>query len=421
MIPGIIAQTMRLVGAGPGPSALNAYLLYGWGWDFYKEMMGKGAEINPSDDALDSPVQLHLDKWHMVSGGQEFAIGIKADGTLWGWGRNTSGQLGLGEGSSSGPHDIPQQIGTSNDWKYVSCGTEQVLAINTAGDMYAWGLEAHGERGLGIDANSWAYDIFVPTLVTETGTNIFNTDDPPSRIPGTGISSGPWKQVACGSFHTIALKEDGTIWATGLIAAGQTGTTLDGYGPDLVEFTQIGTDADWSFVNAGWDTSFGIKTNGTLWGWGFGEAGAIGNGGNVNVYQPVQIGTMVWKTVSAGAHFTLGITTDGKLWAWGDNYYYQLGADGPSVNVPTQVGTDTDWDFAVASGRQMIAEGDPAGFAVKTDGSLYSWGFNRYTGQLGRGLGFALDTPVSIGQVAGTQWKLVGTGWGTVFALRDDG
>ena len=89
---------------------------------------------------------------------------------------------------------------------------------------------------------------------------------------------------------------------------------------------QISTES-WSYISAGTHTSFGIKSNGTLWSWGWNNSGQLGHGTTTNLLVPTQIGTdSDWAIVNTNQYnFTVATKTDGSVWAWGDNYYGEFG------------------------------------------------------------------------------------------------
>jgi hypothetical protein len=123
-------------------------------------------------------------------------------------------------------------------------------------------------------------------------------------------------------------------------------------------------------ISAGAYFAHAIKSDGTLWGWGDKQYGQIGNGtGGGMVTSPVQIGTDTkWISVSGGYLHTLGLKSDCTLWAWGrGDDYGQIGV-GVATNsfAPIQVGTETSWIDISAVGS--------ASHAVKSNGSMWSWG-----------------------------------------------
>lgn len=173
------------------------------------------------------------------------------------------------------------------------------------------------------------------------------------------------------------------------------GTTIDKLTP-----IQIGTDTNWAKINSGDDYSIAIKSDGTLWAWGYNVNGQLGDGTNVNKNTPTQAGTDTkWKAISGGLYHTLGVKNDGTLWSWGYNVVGELG-DGTFTNrnTPGQVGVDSNW-FQVAAGYDHS-------FGLKNDSTLWAWGYNNM-GQLGDGTTIDKNIPV---QVNTTRWIFMSGG-----------
>lgn len=177
-------------------------------------------------------------------------IALKTNGTLWAWGRNGHGQLGDGTTINK---IIPIQIGTSNDWKYVSAGNTHNLAIKNDGTLWAWGLNNVGQLGDGTTISK-----LIPTQI------------------GT---SNDWKIVKAHLDFSLGIKNDGTLWAWGHNGERTLG---DGTNIDKLIPTQIGNDNNWIHITSGGNgytkTSAGIKSDGTLWTWGNQQHGQLGNG-----------------------------------------------------------------------------------------------------------------------------------------------
>jgi len=133
-----------------------------------------------------------------------------------------------------------------------------------------------------------------------------------------------------------------------------------------------------------------LKKNGTLWSWGAGIDGALGDNTTVDKYYPEQIGSDTnWIDIKAGFEFSLGLKSDGTLWSWGFNGNGQLGNGTiDKDSVPKQIGTDHDWI--------KIATGSSYAFAIKSDSTLYGWGINFY-GCLGAGTVSQYLSPQQIG------------------------
>lgn len=303
--------------------------------------------------------------WQSVSAGYIHTVGLKADGTLWAWGNNGQGQLGIGSFVSK---RIPTQIGTDNNWVKIATGNYHSIALKANGTIWTWGQNSYGQLGDG-------------TTATRTA---------PVQI-GTGTD---WVSVASGDNYIVALKSNGTLWAWGRNIRGQLGdgTTIDKSSP-----VQIGTANNWKTIAPGSEHTFAIKTDGTLWGWGDNLTYQLGDGTQVSKTSPIQIGTATnWKSVAGGSVHSLGIKTDGTLWSWGYNFYGQLGNGTKAINyTPIQVGTETNW-------RSIVANYDYSSVAIKTDGTLWTWGRNN-SGQLGDGTTIDRLIPTKIGDATDRQ------------------
>ena len=317
-----------------------------------------------------SPIQIgSLTTWKSIACGYYSPAMIKTDGTLWGCGYNTLGQLGIGV--ANGGYSSPIQVGSLTNWKQVSYGIGGFLsAIKTDGTLWTWGYGYGGALGNNTTTN-YSSPIQVGSLTN-------------------------WKQVAAGYYSFAAVKTDGTLWACGYNHSGQLGnnTTSNSYSP-----IQVGTLTNWKQVSAYGYTSGGIQTNGTLWMWGYGNDGALGNGTQLSYSSPIQIGSLTnWKQLSIGYLTTAAIKTDGTLWIWGWNNYGQLG-NGTSGNFymsPIQVGSLTNW--------KQVSCGSYCTAAIKTDGTLWAWGYNSQ-GQLGNNVLTNYSSPIQVGSL--TNWKQV--------------
>ncbi|MCL2680805.1 MAG: Ig-like domain-containing protein, partial [Coriobacteriia bacterium] len=302
--------------------------------------------------------------WKAVSANGWYSLGIRTDGTLWAWGENSNGQLGITGmpiGSGSYQH-TPTQVGTATNWAQVATGAWHSVGIQTDGTLWAWGLNGAGQTG-------------ITGLPAFTGSNQLT----PAQV-GTDTD---WAVVSAGNEHSIALKTDGTLWAWG-------GGTATGLGISFAERqetpAQVGTATNWAAISAGGTHSMAIRSDGTLWIWGWNFGGQLGmpglatGWGGDHLTIPTQLGTATnWAHVSAGGNHSHAIRQDGTLWAWGENHAGELGLGlelGMQQLAPAQVGTDTNWvSAATASGGIHV-------LATRTNSSLWGWG-NNIDGQLG--------------------------------------
>lgn len=310
------SQTMLVKGDGT---------LWGWG-DNSAGMLGLG-----NVTAYSSPKQVGaLTNWstNFSTGSDYFCLAVKKDGTLWSWGNNSFGQLGLGNRTN---YSSPKQVGALTNWSSVASITNASYAIKTDGTLWSWGNNANGQLGLG-NITSYSSPKQVGALTNW------------SKI--TGNIKG---------VHVLALKTDGTLWSWGYGANGGQlglGNTTSYSSPK-----QVGALTNWLQISSCSYSSAAIKTDGTLWTWGNADYGRLGNGlsgAAGNRSSPVQIGALTnWLKISCGSYSMYAIKTDGTLWAWGWNGNGQLNTGNNTINFssPNQIGGSTNWS-AISGGFQ---------------------------------------------------------------------
>jgi len=312
-----------------------------------------------------------------LSLGIRHACAVASDHTLWCWGWNGSGALGIDPSGTTMESLAPTQVGTETDWQSVSVGNEHTCGVQTDGSLWCWG--ANGDRQLGLGDTGTR---FVPTL-----------------LPG-----GPWLAVhgAIGGDTTCARSADDLLHCWGRNNHGQVGFDTSG---DVEVPTPTG-DATWADATLGRLHGCGVRRDGTLWCWGDNRRGALGVGdalvGDTNVL-PLQVGRdSDWATVAALERGTCALKSDGARLCWGDNDLGQLGigntADQPEpAGLPSETGS---WS-AVAGGATHAGGLQPPGI-------LLFWGDNDH-GQLGLGIAAPFSaSPQSVG--LHTDWELVAAG-----------
>jgi alpha-tubulin suppressor-like RCC1 family protein len=253
-------------------------------------------------------------------------------------------------------------------------------------------------------------DIFVPADLFREG-NLWawgsntagrlGTNDTINRsTPVTTLSGGNnWKQVSGGGSHAAAIKTDGTLWTWGANSSGRLG--INATGNRSTPVTTFAGGTNWKQVSVGLAHVAAIKTDGTLWTWGAGANGELGNAATTNRSTPVTTfaGGTGWKQVSASNSIdpqTGAIKTDGTLWMWGDNGTGgYLGVNDTtntlrSTPVTTFAG-GTNWKQVSTSGLS----------AIKTNGTLWVW-----SGQNGTNSSVSRFTPVTT-FLGGNDWKQV--------------
>ncbi|MEQ8235291.1 MAG: PxKF domain-containing protein [Syntrophomonadaceae bacterium] len=273
------------------------------------------------------------DNSRSIAAGNMHSLAVKPDGTVWAWGENIRGALGIG---STTNHSTPVQVTGLNSVTAVTAGASFSIALKADGTVWAWGWNEAGQVGDGSKTNR--------TL--------------PIQVNGlSGIMA-----VEAGCWHSLALKSDGTVWAWGYNGNGQVGdgSTLDRATPVKVQ----GLDGIIA-ISGGTGHSLALKQDGTVWIWGdsFG-----GYGYPQRHLTPVKVeGLNGIIAISAGDNFSLALKSDGTVWAWGKNQSSQLG-DGTNTDRITPA------PLQGLIGVKALAAGLTQSAALKTDGSVYAWG-----------------------------------------------
>ena len=301
-----------------------------------------------------SPIQVgSFTNWKQVSAGCGYVLAVKTDGTLWAWGWNGTGQLGLGYAGSTvatgGYYSSPVQVGALTNWKQVSASAADPsirassAALKTDGTLWTWGNNTFGQLGIGVSTSGYySNPIQVGSLTN-------------------------WKQVSVGYVVSVAnfgwmaaVKTDGTLWTWGVNTNGQLGLGFAGATSYYSSPVQVGALTNWKQVSTGGASCLAIKTDGTLWAWGSNGNGQLGNGNRTYYSSPIQVGSLTnWKQVSCqsdgSVSSTLAVKTDGTLWAWGSGTSGQLGQNNTtSYSSPIQVGSLTNWKYVDAGGNHTL-------------------------------------------------------------------
>ncbi len=302
--------------------------------------------------------------------------------TLWGWQGNTKGELG--DGTKLLFRDLPIQL-SPNNWIMVSGGYSHSLAIMEDSTLWAWGQNVFGAFGNG------------------------RTDS--SNIPIKIGKENNWKFVSAGTNASFAIKSDGSLWAWGRNSNGELG---DSSNNEKLTPVQIGKNVlgKVKYITGQLKVTAAITENSSLYIWGNGKFGAIGDGTYEQRNFPVQIGNSgEWLIVSCSGTHTIAIKTNGTLWAWGYNVWGELG-DGTyiSQNKPIQIGNDSDW--------VDVSCEHTANLALKTNGTLWAWGTNVFA-ELGDSTMVSKNYPIQVGK--DKDWMIARSMRCNVEAIKTDG
>lgn len=317
------------------------------------------------------------------------SLALKSDGTVWAWGINWHGQLGNGEFHPDvAQPSTPAKVPGVSDIVSISAGGDHSMALTESGTVWAWGRNDQGQLGNG------------------------STSDSAVPVQVSGLTDVV--AVSAGSFHSLAVKANGEVFSWGENTDGQLGLGTADYLPHVTP-TRVPGLVNVSTVAAGGRHSLALADNGTIYGWGYNDVGAVGAGfTSGQLYSPTPVtGLSSVSAVAAGYWHSLALKHDGTVWAWGYSTRGQLGNGnyGGWTGTPTQV--------SGISGARAVAAPGSMTIVVRNDGSVHALGDNEH-GQLATGdvtdhaspvrTGVTQATPAAptkVGAVAGEKVALV--------------
>jgi alpha-tubulin suppressor-like RCC1 family protein len=301
-------------------------------------------------------------------GGARGTVILKSDGTVWTWGANFGGKLGTGmTQAATNRAVIPVEVHGPGNIDYLHSisaimgGEVHNVALKSDGTVWTWGNNFQGGLGDGT-TNDSALPIQAGLAAVPPLTSI-------TKLGGR-------------TYWNLAVKSDGSMWAWGMNSFGQMGNgTVSSIVPTpvMVSNSQPGGAVNNPVqVSCGYTYGLALLANGTVWTWGTGPFGELGNGTTGHSYTPVQVLTLSNITaISSGWKHILALKSDGTVWAWGLNSHGELG-DGTASNqsIPVQVTN--------LSNIVMVSGGDYNSIALRSDGTVWKWGLND-VGELGMG------------------------------------
>ena len=343
------------------------------------------------DSVVDSVRGMFADAKQVITSGDSVFV-VKSDGSLWAWGANSFGQLGVGDKTDrSKPVRILGGISAVQPLEYTSPYDDNtvhrsVFAVKSDGSLWAWGNNSNGQLGVGDKKERLK----------------------PVRVQGPGNVS----TIISGSKSTFALTKDGSLWAwgnnkTGVLGVGDTREHLK---PSRVQ----GLDGVSSISTEGF-SSYAVKRDGSLWAWGDNWDGQLGLSDKNGRLTPTRVnGVDNVSSVTSKYGSVFAVRKDGSLYAWGYNYLGQLGVGDKNDHLaPTRV-TGLD-DVSTVDVFDTGENGSRSVFAVNHDGSLYAWG----SGWLGVGDEDEHSAPVRVQDVGAV--ASVNSYGGATYVIGNDG
>ncbi|ARN77024.1 hypothetical protein BST97_02860 [Nonlabens spongiae] len=325
--------------------------------------------------------------WQMVDTGATHTLAIAENGSLWSWGTNTNGQLGLNDNTARG---TPNLVNSDTDWISIATGSGISFALKSNGTLWSWGLNDVGQLGQGDNVER-----LVPTQVgSDTNwLSIHKTDNSGFAIKSdhslwvTGSNSNgklglgdtnnrnsftqvgtstDWAQASGNTHGSLAIKTNGTLWTAGSATYSSSDSNSS--------FSQIGTDTNWQKIAFGNINAFALKNNGDLYSAGLSlPFGGLGRSHTTGSGFAKVLGGGYKDVMSGGLGATAAIKYDGSLWTWGMIARSGISSTGQPYE-PIQVGTDLNWDSITGASGSFIIK--------KTDNSIWKRG-NNSNGHLG--------------------------------------
>lgn len=333
------------LGGGHSLAVMSDGTVYGWG----SSQSGQIGLPGPVPSAAYSTIPVivnGIDSVTALSGGSAYSLALKTNGTVWGWGSNSFGETGPGPGSTN----VPRQIPGIDNVTVIVAGTLHSMALRSDGTVWTWGSNQYGQLGDGTTTQR--------------------------SMPGPVLGLTNVVAIAAGSSHSLAVKSDGTVWAWGDNRHGEIGdNTITISKPVPVQVTGL---TNVTGVAAGIFRSAAVRSDGTVWGWGANDYGAIGDGTTDLRKTPVMaVGISGAVVVRSCGYTTAALRNDGTVWTWGSNSSGQLGTGYPPFfsSTPAQVPGLSNINRVSLGFDHIMA---------MTNTNVWLWGNNNY-GQLGDG------------------------------------
>ncbi len=268
------------ISAGDGHSLAIRSDETAWAWG----SNGSGRLGDNTDVSKSSPVSVvgGFTDWIQVSAGGDHSTGLRANRTVWTWGRNTYGNLGdYTTTSRSSPVSV---VGGFTDWVFTSAGAGNSFAIRSNGTAWAWGKNDFGQLG-----DNTAVGKSSPVSVVGGFTD--------------------WTQISGNSSHTVGLRSNGTVWSWGRNNVGQLGDNVGTTSARSSPVSVVGGFTDWVQISVAGLSTRALRANGTAWGWGYNGSGRLGDNTTTNRSSPVSVvgGFTDWVNISSGSGHSAAI------------------------------------------------------------------------------------------------------------------
>jgi alpha-tubulin suppressor-like RCC1 family protein len=288
-----------------------------------------------------SPIQVvGAHNFITVEGSYNHTLALKDNGQAWGWGINTSGELGIG--SNTAGSSSPVQVVGAHSFIQIFTGYQCSAGLKDSGQVWTWGINAYGQLGNNTitSYNSPIQVVGAHSFVRIMGgsQNFYGTKDT-NIIWGWGrndfgqlgdntianksspvqiVGNHSFSQIRTSGYHCIALKDDGRAWAWGVNSWGQLGTSsITNYSSPV---QVVGAHSFIAIAAEYNGSSYGLKVDGSIWSWGYNNYGQLGTNNTTNYSSPVQVvGNHSFVGLVSGQYICRALKSNGATWSWGYN------------------------------------------------------------------------------------------------------
>lgn len=379
-LEGAARSIEAISGSGVHTCAVSEGAAYCWGDNAARQ----SAEIDADRVA---PALVPGGEWQSIVAAVSHSCALDRAGAVYCWGDNALGQLGQGDRV---PASGPVRVQLPSAAIQLTGGFQHSCVVLDSSELYCWGDGSEGQIGRG-DSFPGDGSRDADALLPE-----------PVALPD-GVLDG-WSSVDAGEGHTCALRTDGSLWCWGRNSQRQLGTaSVEG---QLREPARIGADADWQSVDAALAHSCALKSDGSLWCWGYnmGSMSASGNPLGVScpqpadcmqLDQPTRVAQGPWRAFRTHVFHTCALAPDAQLWCWGRNHEGQLARENPVDPLDPSATLNVHLQTLVATGVTEFGLGRFTTCAAAEGGAMRCAGKND-RGQLGVGVGLSQSDFVEV-------------------------
>ena len=409
-LPAGVQVTQIAAGGATGYALTSAGAIYAWGYGA-NGVLGDGSTGNADTPVL-VKLPSGTTVTQIASNGS-FALALTSAGKVLAWGGDSSGQLGDGTTSTTGSDiPVPVSLPSRAKVSRIAAGGQFGLAVTSSGTVVAWGDDVWGELGDGTTSTTGsdvpvAVSLPAKTTITDVAAGQDHALALPVPVPEVtavspvdGLPGGGGRLTISGSgFDDVTAVRFGTARSSSFTVVSENEITTaipPGNGPVDVKVTNTAGTSSASAADL-----YTYLDKGSVLEWGDNEYGQLGDGGNANTTVPVPVrlpaGTVV-KATARGGYTAYALTSSGTVYAWGYGAYGELGDGSDTASaLPVKV------SFPAGTVITAIAASEDSAYALTSSGKVLAWGYGN-DGELGDGTtSSSSDIPVPVSLPAGTK------------------